>query len=60
MGNAAGGIAQAFTLIVADARVHTMFGFLLAYGPGGVVDRRAHVREGRRHYRLGVGGHEMR
>lgn len=39
VGNAADRIAQAFTLIVVDARVHTMFGFLFAYGIGQMYAR---------------------
>ncbi len=39
VGNAADKIAQAFTLIVVDARVHTMFGFLFAYGIGQMYAR---------------------
>lgn len=38
-GNVADKIAQAFTLIVVDARVHTMFGFLFAYGIGQMYAR---------------------
>ncbi|TDQ47237.1 DUF418 domain-containing protein [Actinorugispora endophytica] len=33
-GNVADRIAQALTLVVVDARTHTMFGFLFAYGIG--------------------------
>ncbi len=39
VGNAADRIAQEFTLIVVDARVHTMFGFLFAYGIGQMYAR---------------------
>lgn len=39
VGNAADRIAQALTLIVVDARVHTMFGFLFAYGIGQMYAR---------------------
>ncbi|MES0836807.1 DUF418 domain-containing protein [Nocardiopsis tropica] len=38
-GGAADRIAQAFTLIVVDARVYTMFGFLFAYGIGQMYAR---------------------
>ncbi|RKS08555.1 putative membrane protein YeiB [Nocardiopsis sp. Huas11] len=38
-GSVADKIAQAFTLIVVDARVHTMFGFLFAYGIGQMYAR---------------------
>ena len=38
-GSLADKIAQAFTLIVVDARVHTMFGFLFAYGIGQMYAR---------------------
>ncbi|OZM81727.1 DUF418 domain-containing protein [Pseudonocardia sp. MH-G8] len=39
VGNAPDRIAQAFTLIVVDARVYTMFGFLFAYGIGQMYAR---------------------
>jgi uncharacterized protein len=39
VGNVADRIAQAVTLIVVDARVHTMFGFLFAYGIGQMYAR---------------------
>lgn len=39
VGDVADRIAQAFTLIVVDARVHTMFGFLFAYGIGQMYAR---------------------
>lgn len=38
-GNVADRIAQAFTLVVVDARVYTMFGFLFAYGIGQMYAR---------------------
>ncbi|MFD3684261.1 DUF418 domain-containing protein [Nocardiopsis sp. NPDC058631] len=38
-GGVADKIAQAFTLIVVDARVYTMFGFLFAYGIGQMYAR---------------------
>ncbi|MGP3929329.1 DUF418 domain-containing protein [Nonomuraea sp. KM88] len=38
-GNLADRIAQALTLIVVDARTHTMFGFLFAYGIGQLYAR---------------------
>ncbi|PDP85008.1 hypothetical protein CQJ94_24870 [Glycomyces fuscus] len=38
-GGVADRIAQAFTLIVVDARVYTMFGFLFAYGIGQMYAR---------------------
>ncbi|MDE3720564.1 DUF418 domain-containing protein [Nocardiopsis sp. N85] len=39
VGNTADKIAQALTLIVVDARVYTMFGFLFAYGIGQMYAR---------------------
>jgi uncharacterized protein len=39
VGSTADRIAQAFTVIVVDARVHTMFGFLFAYGIGQMYAR---------------------
>ncbi|TDD14383.1 DUF418 domain-containing protein [Nonomuraea diastatica] len=39
-GNLADRIAQALTLTVVDARTHTMFGFLFAYGIGQLYARR--------------------
>jgi uncharacterized protein len=39
-GNLADRIAQAFTIIVVDARTHTMFAFLFAYGIGQLSARR--------------------
>lgn len=38
-GNPADRIAQALTIIVVDARTHTMFGFLFAYGIGQMYTR---------------------
>jgi len=39
VGNVADRIAQAFTIVVVDARVWTMFGFLFAYGIGQMYTR---------------------
>ncbi|MGJ9425934.1 DUF418 domain-containing protein [Nesterenkonia halotolerans] len=51
-GSVADKVAQAFTLIVVDARVYTMFGFLFAYGIGQMsarqIDRGAVPTEVRR------------
>ncbi|NWJ74317.1 DUF418 domain-containing protein [Pseudonocardia sp. ICBG1122] len=43
-GNLADRVAQAFTVIVVDARVYTMFGFLFAYGIGQMYARQ--IRKG--------------